>query len=97
MKPVSQHKKFYYFDFEQIELENLANSFSTSAIYEYNPATHYKLIFSNGYRIPNLDDISKIFDSQPGNVVLPNSELGPDMPITSNYTKKIFKTDCHQI
>ncbi len=84
-------RSFYYFDFEQIELENLANSFSTSAIYEYNPATHYKLIFSNGYRIPNLDDISKIFDSQPGNVVLPNSELSPEYAnnIELNFEKNI--------
>ncbi|MCI5057491.1 MAG: TonB-dependent receptor [Flavobacteriales bacterium] len=34
--------------------------------------------FSSGFRAPNIDDLGKIFDSEPGNVVVPNDELKPE-------------------
>ena len=33
------------------------------------------LNFSTGYRAPNIDDIGKVFDSEPGAVVVPNENL----------------------
>lgn len=33
---------------------------------------------STGFRAPNIDDMAKIFDSQPGNVVIPNDQLRPE-------------------
>jgi hemoglobin/transferrin/lactoferrin receptor protein len=32
----------------------------------------------NGFRAPNIDDMAKVFDSTPGNVVVPNTELKPE-------------------
>jgi hemoglobin/transferrin/lactoferrin receptor protein len=32
---------------------------------------------ATGFRAPNIDDAGKVFDSQPGNVVVPNPNLGP--------------------
>lgn len=39
----------------------------------------FNLNASNGFRAPNIDDVSKIFDSSPGNVVLPNPDLKPEV------------------
>ena len=33
---------------------------------------------SSGFRSPNVDDIAKVFDSQPGLLVLPNPRLNPE-------------------
>lgn len=33
---------------------------------------------STGFRAPNIDDIGKIFDSEPGSVVVPNPNLEPE-------------------
>lgn len=34
--------------------------------------------FSTGFRAPNIDDIGKVFDSEPGAVVVPNPDLRPE-------------------
>lgn len=36
------------------------------------------LMGSTGFRAPNVDDLSKVFDSQPGSVIVPNPNLGPE-------------------
>jgi len=33
---------------------------------------------SSGFRAPNVDDMGKIFDSEPGAVVIPNPDLKPE-------------------
>lgn len=43
----------------------------------------FSLMLSTGYRIPNVDDMSKIFGSAPGAVVVPNIDLKPERTI--NY------------
>ena len=37
---------------------------------------------SSGFRAPNIDDIGKVFDSQTGLVLVPNSNLGPMSVVT---------------
>ncbi len=41
----------------------------------YKPTFKYFLSLSSGFRAPNVDDASKVFDSQPGALVVPNSNL----------------------
>jgi len=36
------------------------------------------LNLSTGFRAPNVDDIGKVFDSEPGNVTVPNPDLLPE-------------------
>lgn len=46
----------------------------------FNGTNGFRLssMLSTGFRAPNLDDVTKVFDSQPGNVVVPNSDLKPE-------------------
>ena len=41
----------------------------------YKPTYKYFLNLSTGFRAPNVDDASKVFDSQPGALVIPNTDL----------------------
>ncbi|WP_299884502.1 TonB-dependent receptor [uncultured Lacinutrix sp.] len=43
-----------------------------------NRTLQWKLNFSSAFRAPNIDDIGKVFDSEPGSVVVPNNNLKPE-------------------
>jgi hemoglobin/transferrin/lactoferrin receptor protein len=66
---------YYNFPFDQINLNTGAINGSLGIVYRPNEKWQVKLNFSTGFRAPNLDDVAKIFDSEPGNVVVPNKEL----------------------
>lgn len=46
----------------------------------FNPSerTQFYLNASTGFRAPNIDDIGKVFDSEPGRVIVPNPDLKPE-------------------
>ncbi|MEZ4796829.1 MAG: TonB-dependent receptor [Flavobacteriaceae bacterium] len=43
-----------------------------------NETITWKLNASSAFRAPNMDDIGKVFDSEPGSVVVPNNNLKPE-------------------
>ncbi len=43
-----------------------------------NETMTWKLNASSAFRAPNMDDIGKVFDSEPGSVVVPNNNLKPE-------------------
>jgi len=86
-------KSFYPFPYDKIQLNTGALNGSLGIV--YNPATKLNLTanLSSGFRAPNVDDISKIFDSEPGNVIVPNPDLKPeyaynaDLGITLSFSE----------
>ncbi len=54
--------------------------------------SRFALNFGTGYRAPNIDDIGKVFDSEPGRVVIPNSGLRPENAynIDFSYDQEFF-------
>jgi hemoglobin/transferrin/lactoferrin receptor protein len=75
-------KQFFDFPFDEATLRNTAANGSAGLI--YTPTSSWK-IFSNlssGFRAPNVDDIGKVFDSQPGNIVVPNPDLKPEKALS---------------
>ena len=68
---------FFHLPYKEIDLSNSA--LSGSAGFVYRPGNWQLTInLSSGFRAPNLDDVAKIFDSEPGNVVVPNENLKPE-------------------
>ena len=69
---------FYNFPFSEITLNTGALTGNLSVV--YNTANNWKFDFlaGSGFRAPNVDDIGKVFDSAPGNVVVPNPDLKPE-------------------
>ena len=43
-------------------------------------------MLSTGFRAPNVDDISKVFDSEPGNVVVPNPGIQPEYSYNTEFS-----------
>ena len=66
---------FYNLPFESADLNNGAITGSLGAV--YRPAESWVLSINAGtaFRSPNVDDIGKVFDSEPGAVVVPNPNL----------------------
>lgn len=55
----------------------------------------WKANFATAFRAPNIDDIGKVFDSEPGSVVVPNSNSKPEyayngeIGLNLNFSKSI--------
>ncbi len=70
---------FYNFPFDEINLNTSAlNGSFIGLTYLPNELWQLKMNTSSGFRAPNIDDLAKVFDSEPGAVVLPNPDLKPE-------------------
>ncbi len=69
---------FYPFPFSTITLETGAINGSLGLVYNMRPKTRLRLNLSSGFHAPNIDDLAKVFDSEPGSVVVPNPNLDPE-------------------
>lgn len=69
------------FDFPFVTASLNNTSLNGSVGFVFNPNPNWKLYtnLSSGFRAPNVDDIGKVFDSQPGSVVVPNPDLEPEL------------------
>ncbi len=68
----------YNFPFNNANINTGALTGSTGLSWQQNENTAWKFNLSTAFRAPNIDDIGKIFDSEPGAVVTPNPELKPE-------------------
>ncbi len=69
---------FYNFPFDKISLSTTALNGSAGMVFRPNEKWQINLNASSGFRAPNIDDVAKIFDSEPGSVVVPNNDLDPE-------------------
>ena len=71
-------KTFYPFQYDEIKLTTGALNGSLGIVYRPVKKLNLTANISSGFRAPNIDDISKVFDSEPGNVIVPNPNLKPE-------------------
>tara|TARA_R110000765_G_scaffold48466_7_gene99120 strand:+ start:18 stop:1163 length:1146 start_codon:yes stop_codon:yes gene_type:complete len=69
---------FYDFPFETADLST--GALTGSIGFSWFPRANLQITLngSTGFRAPNIDDVGKIFDSEPGSVVVPNPDLEPE-------------------
>lgn len=69
---------FYPFPFTEANLSKGALTGSIGGV--YRPADSWVMSANLGtaFRSPNVDDLGKVFDSEPGSVVVPNPDLKPE-------------------
>lgn len=72
---------FYDFSFTSTSLTNGALTGSLGIIHSPNSNWQLSSSVSTGFRAPNIDDVGKVFDSEPGAVVVPNPNLKPEYAI----------------
>ena len=75
---LSQNNTFYDFPYGNINLENGAFVGGIGLSWVRNIYNNWKFNINTAFRSPNIDDVAKVFDSEPGNVVVPNPDLKPE-------------------
>ena len=69
---------FYDFPFSEANISKGALTGSIGGVYRPSKTLVLSANLGTAFRAPNVDDIGKIFDSEPGSVVIPNPELKPE-------------------
>jgi len=93
---LSPNIQFYPLPFLNASLNTSAMSATAGFSWEQNDVFLWKFNTTSAFRAPNIDDIGKIFDSQPGCVVIPNSSLEPEyaygceLGLNINFNSSLF-------
>ncbi len=66
---------FYKFPFVEANLNNGALTGSLGFVYRPTKDWVISVNGATAFRAPNVDDVGKVFDSEPGSVVIPNPDL----------------------
>ncbi len=69
---------FYPFPFTEANLSNGALTGSIGGVYRPDDSWVISANLGTAFRSPNVDDLGKVFDSEPGSVVVPNPDLKPE-------------------
>lgn len=86
---------FYPFPFTEAKLNDGALTGSLGVVYRPNSSWVLSSNFSTAFRSPNVDDVGKVFDSEPGAVVVPNPDLKAeyayniDFNLAKSFTNKL--------
>lgn len=83
---------FYNLPFEELNTSNGALSGSLGGVYRTGKQWEFHINTSTGFRAPNVDDMAKVFDSEPGEVIVPNDNLKPEYAYNTDFSiRKSFK------
>ena len=75
---LTSNGSFFDFPFSNANLDTNALTATAGMTWQQNNTFLWKLNASSAFRAPNIDDIGKVFDSQPGMIVVPNDQLKPE-------------------
>ncbi len=69
---------FFKFPFKEAKQQNSAFTGNIGLV--YMPVSDFRItcMLSSGFRAPNVDDLSKVFESVPGTINVPNTNLKPE-------------------
>lgn len=76
---------FYPFPFKETSQNNFAPSGNIGLVYTPCAKFTTHLLFSTGFRSPNVDDLSKVFETNNTNLVVPNPTLKPEMVLGAEW------------
>lgn len=86
---------FYPFPFTNITQKAGALNGNIGLVFLPNDTWRVALLGATGFRSPNVDDLTKVFDSAPGTIVVPNPDLRPEytynaeLSISKDFAKKV--------
>lgn len=80
---------FIKFPYQQANIKEGAVTGNVGFVFRPTETWQLNANFSTGYRMPNVDDIGKLFESAPGNITVPNPDLRSEYAL--NYEAGIIK------
>jgi hemoglobin/transferrin/lactoferrin receptor protein len=80
-----EDKTFFPFPFNDINQNNTAINGNIGLIFMPTNKWRFTITGSTGFRAPNVDDLTKVFESVPGTVVVPNPNLKPEYSYNGEF------------
>jgi len=86
------NKDFFPFPYNEATQSSPVVSGSLGAVWNGAKGWRVALSAATGFRVPNVDDLGKVFDSQPGSLVVPNPDVKPEktLNLDLNVTRSIY-------
>ena len=82
-------KTFFPFPFNDVDQHSTALTGNIGLVISSSDGWRISPLFSTGFRTPNVDDLTKVFESVSGDLIVPNPGLKPEH--TYNYELSISK------
>ena len=73
---------FFNFPFNTIQQKSPLYSGSLGIVHNASEKMKMSLLVSSAFRVPNIDDLAKIFESTPGSIIVPNDNIKPEKSLT---------------
>lgn len=92
----TENNAFLNLPFNNAEVNTGALTGTAGITWSPSDLIQWKLNASTAFRAPNVDDIGKVFDSEPGAVVVPNNDLkaehayGGELGLKLNFDNKVI-------
>lgn len=92
----TENNQFLNLPFTETDLNFGALTGSAGISWLANDILQWRFNLSTAFRAPNIDDIGKVFDSEPGSVVVPNPDLkaeyayGGELGLTLNFDDMVI-------
>lgn len=83
---------FFAFPYDNFNFSTTNLSGGIGLNYRPNSENTWGVNWSSGFRAPNLDDMAKVFDSEPGTVIVPNLNLKPEKASTLDINYQFEST-----
>jgi hemoglobin/transferrin/lactoferrin receptor protein len=81
---------FFPFPFDEVDQKNSYASGNLGLIYQLAQVWRLAFMTSTGYRVPNIDDLAKVFDTSAGTaLIVPNTDVKPEK--TLNFDLSVSK------
>lgn len=75
---------FFKLPFTTVKQENATYSGAIGVVHNAGKNVKLVLNMASAFRVPNIDDLAKIFETIPGRVIIPNQNLKPEQTITTD-------------
>jgi len=87
----SNNLPFYSFPYSTVSIKNSALTGSVGGVYKHSNSLLFRTNLGTAFRAPNVDDVGKVFDSEPGALTVPNPSLEAEYAYTIDVgLAKIF-------
>ena len=73
---------FFHLPFLEAKQNNFVYSGSLGLIHTPNDNWKLSAVIATGFRVPNVDDLAKVFESASGSLIVPNTNLAPEKTIS---------------
>lgn len=94
LKAKFSDKTFFPFPFETVSQRNQYASGNLGIVFRPDGNLKFSFMTSTGYRVPNIDDLAKVFDTNAGtSLVVPNPDLKPEKTVNFDFGITTFVSD----